>query len=294
MKPAAFDYCAPRSLDDVVTVLNEAPDDTSLLAGGQSLVPMLNMRLARPRLLVDLNRVVGLGEIALLRDGGLRLGAMVRQRALEQDPELGRRAPLLPEAARYIAHPQIRMRGTIGGSLAHADPAAELPAVMLALDALMLVRGAGGVSRTIPAADFFRGALTTALGAGEMLTGVELPPLPVGAGCAFAEFAVVHGAFALAGVAAVVRIDHGGCIDYARIALCGVGPMQYAPAWLGELLVGEPPSGQLFIDAATRVQDEANALLGSQADRGYRSALAGTLAARALGAAAARSSAGDG
>jgi aerobic carbon-monoxide dehydrogenase medium subunit len=288
MKPAAFDYYAPRRLDDVVALLDEIAEDASLLAGGQSLVPMLNMRLARPRAVIDLNHVAGLDEIEPLSHGGLRLGAMVRQRTLEKNRVIGQHAPLLAEAVHYIAHPQIRTRGTIGGSLAHADPAAELPAVMLALDALMLVRGSGGADRSVRAADFFRGVLTTALGPGEMLIAVELPPLPPGAGCAFVEFAEVHGAFALAGVASVVGTDRGH-IDHARIALCGVGPVPLTPTWLGDLLVDEEPSTELFEEAATRVREEAEVLLDSHTDGNYRSALAGALTARALASASAHS-----
>src|SRR5215210_4943937 len=179
MKPPPFDYAAPHSVDEAVRLLAENPDGTSLLAGGQSLVPVLNMRMAQPQLIVDLNRVRGLDSIEEAPDDRLRFGSMVRQRRLETEPIVRERVPLMSAAARHIAHLPIRLRGTVGGSVAHADPAAELPATISTLDGRLLIQGFGG-QREVAAADFFVGPLTTAIEPGELLVGVEVQPSPRG------------------------------------------------------------------------------------------------------------------
>ncbi|HEX9801139.1 MAG TPA: xanthine dehydrogenase family protein subunit M [Thermoanaerobaculia bacterium] len=222
MKPAPFDYVAARSLDEALEALAERADDAKALAGGQSLIPVLNFRLAQPAVLVDLNRVAGLDSVIEEAGGGLRLGALVRQRSLERDPRIARRAPLLAEATAYVAHPQIRNRGTLGGSLAHADPAAELPAVALALDAELTLRRRGG-ERRLAAREFFIGLFSTALAPGELVTEIRLPPSPPRTGHAFVEFARRHGDYALAGVAARVTLDEGGACRAARLVLVAVG-----------------------------------------------------------------------
>jgi aerobic carbon-monoxide dehydrogenase medium subunit len=287
MKPSRFDYAVPRSVSEVLDLLARDPDETSLLAGGQSLVPMLNMRMARPRLLVDLNRVEGLDGLEEAADGRIRIGAMTRQRRLETEPLVRERLPLLTEAARHIAHVAIRTRGTVGGSLAHADPSAELPATISVLEGVLVVRGAGG-ERSIPASEFFVGPLTSAIEPGELLVGVELEPPPDGAGWAFLEVARTHGAFALAAVAAVMHLDADGRIALARIALNGVGRAPYVPAWLEEIAVGEAPDEALFGRIGERVRDEVEPFDDVHAPADYRKRVAGALSTRALHAAVAR------
>ena len=213
VKPAPFEYVRARSIDDAVAALARDPD-AKLLAGGQSLVPMMNMRLARPSRLVDINRIDGLDAITARPDGGLVVGALARHTELVGSPLVRARAPLLAAAAAHVGHRAIRNRGTLGGSLAHADPAAELPAALLALDATLVTNGAGG-ARRVPAVDFFVGVFTTALAHDEIVVAVEIPG--GGAAWGFAEVARRAGDFAIAGVAAVLAGDGG-----ARVAAFGV------------------------------------------------------------------------
>ena len=286
MKPPPFDYSAPDSVAEALEQLQRAPEETSVLAGGQSLVPVLNMRLAQPLALVDLNRVAGLDAIETTPEGRVRFGSMVRQRRLESEPLVRDRLPLLTEAAVHIAHLAIRTRGTVGGSLAHADPSAELPAAVSALDGRMLVRGPDG-ERTVPAADFFLGPLTTAIEPGELLVAVELEPPPPGSGSAFVEVARTHGAFALAAAAAVLHLDDGGGIDHARVALAGLGGVPHVPAWLDEVAGGEAPDEALFRRVGERVRDEVEPFDDVHASAQYRKRIAAVLTARALATAAA-------
>ena len=205
MKPAPFRYAHAASLADAIALLAAVPGETKVLAGGQSLVPMLNMRLVRPAVLVDLNGLRELTGITPTTDGGLRIGALTRHSELAALPVVIERAPLLAEAARHVGHAAIRNQGTLGGSLAHADPAAELPAALLALDARVQITGPRG-PREVAADAFFRGLLATALGPDEILTAIEVPAQPAGWG--FVEIARRPGDFALAGVAAVVRVGY--------------------------------------------------------------------------------------
>ena len=220
MKPPPFAYECPTEVADAVALLAAHGADARPLAGGQSLVPLLNFRLARPAVLVDLNRITALGQIAV-ENGALRIGAMARQAAVEADPDVGRGWPLLTKAIGHIAHPQIRNRGTIGGSLAHNDPAAELPAVMLALDTEMTARGSKG-TRTIQAQDFCAGTMETALAPDELLTEIRIPALPEGTGWGFRETARRQGDFALIAVAVLLRPSGAGGID-ARVVVTGTG-----------------------------------------------------------------------
>jgi aerobic carbon-monoxide dehydrogenase medium subunit len=288
VKPPPFEYATPRSVDEVVEVLREAPDESSLLAGGQSLMPLLNMRMAQPGVIVDLNRTEDLSAIEWTPEGGVHLGSMVRQRRLETDPALRDRLPLLTEAARHIAHVPIRMRGTVGGSLAHADPAAELPATVCALEGRLLVRGPEG-QRAIPAGEFFLGPLTSAVGPGELLVAVEIDAPPEGTGWAFHEVARTHGAFALAGAAALLHVGEDGGIDLVRLALLGVGSVPYFPDWLDETAIGEAPDESLFRRIGERVRDEVAPFDDVHASADYRRRVAGVLSARALAEAAGRS-----
>ena len=231
MKPAPFRYARPESLADALSLLNAGDDDVKILAGGQSLVPMMNLRLLRPAVLVDLNGLPGLDRIAPLPDGGISIGALVRHARLVQDPLVRERVPVLAEAARHVGHAAIRHRGTVGGSLAHADPAAELPAALLALGVQLILHGAKG-PRMVAAADFFRGLLTTALAPGEILTEARVPAH--GRGWGFAEVARRSGDFALAGVVAVLDRVPGStapCVS-ARVVGFGVGdrPVRFLEA----------------------------------------------------------------
>ncbi|HJV29749.1 MAG TPA: FAD binding domain-containing protein [Gaiellaceae bacterium] len=213
MKPAPFEYDAPTSVDEALDLLAQHGDDAKVLAGGQSLVPLLNFRLARPARLVDVNRVGALAHVRRTQ-GWLRVGALTRMATLERSQLVADHWPILVEAVRYAGHPQIRSRGTVGGSVAHADPAAELPTVLTALDARFRVRSAAA-PRTLTAAELFAGFLTTTLAPDELLLEIEVPRLPPGAGTAFVEYARVHGDFALAGAAVTVS---GGA---AAVALLG-------------------------------------------------------------------------
>ena len=221
MKPGRFEYVAARSVTEAVDALGAA-ESGSVLAGGQSLVPLLNLRLARPDVIVDVNRIPEL-EVAGRGNGTARFGALYRQRWLESLPALAESAPLLAEAAALIGHVPIRNRGTIGGSLAHADPASELPAALVALEGEVTVEGPAG-TRRIPASELFVGPLTTSIEPGELLTAVEVPAHAEGDGAAFVEFARRHGDFAVAGVAVALHRDAGGACTRARAAGCGLGP----------------------------------------------------------------------
>jgi carbon-monoxide dehydrogenase medium subunit len=290
VKPPPFDYQAPRTVRETLDLIAEAPEDTSLLAGGQSLMPLLNMRLARPALIVDLNRIEGLDNVTQDRsDGTIRMGAMVRQRVLETSSLLGEQLPLLAEAAEHIAHIAIRTRGTVGGSLAYAHPTAELPAAAAALGARLVLQRRDG-ERTLPTAEFFAGALMTSLEPGEMLVAVDIdPPLP-GTGSAFVEVARTHGAFAQVGAAALVRTGLDGRIEFARLALCGVGSVPYVPEWLDDAVVQECPVERLFAAVAERISKEVSPSQGEQGD--YRRRVSGVLVMRALTTAASRSERG--
>jgi aerobic carbon-monoxide dehydrogenase medium subunit len=251
LKAAPFEYHAPRSLPEVVSLLSEYGDDARVIAGGQSLVPMMSLRLARPAHLIDLNRVDELSGIAATDDGGLCLGAMTRQRTAERSDVVHRRCPLLADALSLIGHPAIRNRGTIGGSLAHADPAAELPAVAVALDAELVARSGGG-DRTIRAEGFFLGHFTTALAPGECLREIRLPPWATGAGWSFQEMTRRHGDFAVVGAVAVVKLDDKGAIEDTRIALTGVAGEPVRAREAEALLIGATPGREAFVAAGER------------------------------------------
>ena len=293
MKPAPFDYHRPESLDAALDLLAEHGPDAKPLAGGQSLVPAMNFRLARPAVLIDLNRIESLAGIDETAEGGLRIGAMTRQRAVERSPAVARRAPLLAEAMPWIAHPQIRNRGTIGGSLAHADPAAELPAVMLALDARLTVRSRRG-SRTIAAGDFFTGILTTLMAADELLIAVEIPPRPPVAGGAFIEVARRHGDYAMAGVAAELAMDTRGACRWCRIALLSVGDTPVLAETAMQVVTGNGPDAKTIEAAGRAAASALDPPADLHASSAYRRHLADVLVARALRLAATRSAAGHG
>lgn len=289
MRPAPFEYFAPRSVEEALDLLARHGEDAKLLAGGQSLVPMMNMRLVRPAAVIDLNRVASL-DATRADAGRLRLGALVRQHALEHDARIGAAVPLLADAAPLIGHLPTRARGTIGGSLAHADPAAELPACMIALDAVFHLRSVRA-ARTVPARDFFRGLLATALGADELLVEIDLPEWPgprVGHG--FAEVARRHGDFALVGACAVLALDGAGACRHVRLVFFGAGDVPHlARATAG--LIGEVPVAARLADVGRAAADEIDARADLHATAAYRRRVAAGLAIRVLTAAVARAKA---
>jgi carbon-monoxide dehydrogenase medium subunit len=289
MKPAPFEYHQARSLPEALTLLADHAGDAKPLAGGQSLIPAMNFRLAAPAVLVDLN---GVGELAYieelaapkpLAEAGLRIGAMTRHVQVERSPVIASRAPLLAETMPFVAHAAIRTRGTIGGSLAHADPAAELPALMLAMDARFRVQNRDR-SREIAATDFFIGLFSTSLEPGELLTEIVIPaPTGHARGSAFLEFSRRRGDFALAGVAVTVAIDaQGTCVD-ARIGLFGVGDRPLLASRAAASLMGQHPSADAVRTAAhTAATDEIDPSNDIHASSRYRRHLAEVLTRRAL------------
>jgi aerobic carbon-monoxide dehydrogenase medium subunit len=281
VKPPRFRYADPTTVEEALDLLVRHGADAKVLAGGQSLMPLLNFRLARPAHVIDVNRLVPLAAIADGGDGGLRLGALARQRALERSALVSERCPLLAQALPFVGHPQIRARGTLGGSLAHADPAAELPAVMVALEARLTLRGAGG-QRTVAAGDFFVGLLTTALAPDELLTEIALPPWPARTGSGVREVAKRHGDFALGGVAATLTLDAQGRVAGARIVGFGVGPGPVRALDAERSLVGGPPTPSTFAEAGRLASAAIDPPDDIHASAGYRKRLAGVLTARAL------------
>jgi carbon-monoxide dehydrogenase medium subunit len=286
MKPAPFRYARPSSLEEALDLLAEHGDGAKILAGGQSLIPVMSFRLAQPAMLVDVNRLATLDYVQSAPDGGLSVGALTRQRRLEREAVVAERAPLLAEAVPFIAHPQIRNRGTVGGSLAHADPAAELPAVMVALGARFRLERRGG-EREVAAADFYGGLFATALEPGEMLTAVEIPPWPARTGSAFVEVSRRRGDYAMAGLAAVASVDADGRCGAARLVYLSVGD---APVVVtaGEAMAGEMPSQALFAAVAQAAAAQLDPVSDIHASAEYRRHLAGVLARRALATAVAR------
>ena len=278
MKPPSFEYVAPTSIDEAVAALAQGGIEAKVLAGGQSLVPLLNFRLARPALLVDLNRIAELAYVTG-RDGGIAIGAMTRQARVERDPALAHSQPLLREAIRWVGHAAIRSRGTIGGSLAHADPAAELPAVVVCLDAQLSVIGPRG-RRSIPAADFFLGYLSTALEPDEILLEAWLPALAPCTGQAWLEFARRHGDFALAGVAVSLCL-RGERVETARIVLTGVGGTPVRAREAETLLIGSSVLERVSA-AADAVRSAIDPDADIHASKEYRAHLAGVLTERAV------------
>jgi len=290
MKPPRFAYHDPITIDDALALLARYGETARILAGGQSLVPMLNFRLARPDHLIDINRVAELSTLQPTADGGLRIGAVVRQLTLERAPLIRERSPLIAQAMPFIGHPQIRSRGTLGGSLAHADPAAELPAVMVALEARLTLRSAAG-QRDVGAEGFFVSALGTALRVGELLTEIELPRWPTRTGSSLQEVAIRRSDFALGGVAATITLDAAGRVDDARIVCFGVGPRPTRAREAERSLIGGAPSASAFAEAGRLTSGAVDPEDDIHASRAYRMRLAGVLTMRALATAAERAAA---
>lgn len=286
MKAPRFTYHDPLRLKEAVGLLAEFGDEAKVLAGGQSLIPTLNFRLARPQHLVDINRIEELGTFSDT-DGYLSIGATVRQRALERSPLVQQHFPLIAQALRFIGHPQIRNRGTVCGSVAHADPAAELPAVMVALDAEMVVRK-GDAERSVKASDFFISPLLTVLEPDELLIRIIVPALPTRIGSSVQEVAMRAGDFALGGVAITLTLGENCRISQARIACFGVDdrPMRIQDA--EDSLVGQQPSEDAFAAAGRIVSERVDPSSDIHASASYRRRLVGTLTRRGLAAAFAR------
>jgi aerobic carbon-monoxide dehydrogenase medium subunit len=281
MKPAPFAYFRPRSLDEALTLLAEHGGDAKPLAGGQSLIPAMNFRLATPSVLVDLNEIRELSYISD-SEGGVRIGGMARQRAVERSSLVSERVPLITETMPHIAHPAIRNRGTVAGSLAHADPAAELPAVMLALKATLVVSSASG-TREVPVEEFFVGLFSTAVQPGELLTEIRIPPPAKRSGFAFQEISRRHGDFALVGVAAAVELDDEGKCGQARVALLSVGDRPMLAEQAAEALIGQTPSAASIRAAADAASSrDIDPPSDIHASARYRRQLANVLTRRVL------------
>lgn len=283
MKPAPFEYAVARSPAEAAALLAGAGGEGKALAGGQSLVPMLNFRLLRPTLLVDLNRLSELAFVEARPDGGLRIGALTRHRILETDPVVAERFPVIPAAMRHVGHLAIRNRGTLGGSLSHADPAAELPMLALLLDGSIGALSPSG-ARAVPAAEFFVGPLATALRPHEIVTHVDLPALPEGTGWGFEECARRTGDFALAAVAALVTRAGDRCVA-ARIAMAGVGETPLRAGAAEAVLAGAPLDAGAIAAAAAAARDAARPMDDLHASADYRRHLVEVLTRRALEAA---------
>ena len=280
----AFEYVAPATIEDALAVLAEHRDDAKVLAGGQSLVPLLNYRLARPRVVVDVNGLP-LDGVGVTADG-LRLGALTRHAMLQESDEIARACPVLRDAAALIGNVRVRALGTIGGSLAHGDPAAELPMVMVALDARLGIAGQAG-RRTVAARDLFTGYLTTVLAPDELLTDVEIPETR-DMGWAVEEISRRAGDFAIVAVTALVRLDARGRVDDARLAFAGVGPAPLRSPAAEDLLRGAEPTDERIGQAADAARDALAPDSDAFVSGAYRRLLAGVLARRALTRAVAR------
>ena len=287
MKPAIFAYYDPASADEALDLMSRFGDQARPLAGGQSLVPLMNFRLVRPAHVIDLNRIGELNGLEV-ENGWLRIGATARQRQLEHSPEVAAGWPLLREAAGFIGHIQIRNRGTVGGSLAHAFPSAQLPVAMVTLETSLLLRSKSN-ERKVRAEEFFLGYMATALQATELLIEISVPPLPIHTGWAYQEVSRRHGDFALAGAAVVISLDTSGHICHARLTLTGTVPWRAHE--VETLLTGEAPGPPLFKEAARRARENVEQQSAIHASAEYRRAACEALAGRALAQAAQRATA---
>ncbi len=282
MKPAPFAYQSPKTLVEALQLIAEHSDDAKLLAGGQSLIPVMNFRLAQPGMLIDLNQTEGLDTLTLAADGSLEIGCMVRQSTLEKSMLIKEHAPLIHETMPWVAHSQIRNRGTIGGSLVHADPAGELPVLMVALQAEFELQKVGQ-SRRVSAEAFYIDLFETELQDDEILTKIIIPPVPARSGSSFHEVARRHGDYAMAGVAAVVSLDASGTCTACRLVYLNVGPKPMLATGAADMLIGQPITPELITQAAEHAAEheiEPNGDIHASAD--YRRHLAKVLGQRAL------------
>jgi 6-hydroxypseudooxynicotine dehydrogenase subunit alpha len=280
VKPAAFEYDDPTTVDETLDLLDKYGDDCKILAGGQSLVPMMNFRLAKPTRLIDINRVGSLSEIG--RDGNvLTIGALTRHAIVEHSPEVAKMSPLLTQAIEWVGHSQIRNRGTVGGSTAHADPAAELPAAFAALDAQFRARSRRGM-RVLGWQDFFISTFTTALRPDELLVAVEVPIQPPATGTAFVEFARRHGDFALGGAAVTLSLDQAGICTHISIALLAAGTTPVRCSAAEQRLRGGVPTERATRDAAGAAVEGLHPTSDLHGSSEYRLGLLSVMTERAL------------
>ena len=287
MKPARFDYHAPETLSEALDLLQQHGDQAKVLAGGQSLMPLMAMRLARPPVIVDINRLSSLGQISPSDDGGITIGALTRQRAVERSDLVQQRNPLLSAIMPQIGHFQIRNRGTVGGSLAHADPSAELPAFAVAVDAGLTLERAGG-QREVAARDFFVTYFATAIEPAELLTEVHAPGLGPGWGWGLEEVCRRQGDFALVGAISLVHLGNDGACDDGRVVIFGVGGAPVNVAVAGDMLRGTRGEITTLQEVAGAVSDEMDPDADLHASAQYRKEVAGVMARRSLVAAFAR------
>jgi len=287
LKPAPFDYVAPRTVAEAVDHLGRHGADARVLAGGQSLVRLMNTRLATPAVIVDINRVEGLDAIAV-ENGSVRIGALARQRAAELSDVVRAEAPLFAEAGGHVAHPSVRRRGTVVGSIAFADPSAELPAALLALDGEAIVSGPAG-ERTVAAADLFTGAFATSLAPGELITAVRVPrETAPRSGSAWVEVSRRHGDLPVCGAGAVVTLDEGGAIASARVALCGVGATPVRASAVEAALAGAEPTDEAIARAADRAARDLDPPSDPHGSADFRRHLAVVMTRRSVQRAAER------
>ena len=289
MKPAGFDYYAPRSLEDALRILGDGGRDGRVLAGGQSLMSMLNCRILSPAVLVDINRIESLNRLNVGTDS-LTVGALVRHAELLRNTHVRDGWPLLAEATTQVAHPAIRNRGTVCGSVSHNDPSAEHPSVLVTMDGTIVIAGSAG-RRELPAEEFFTGMLSTALEPGEMVVELRYPRPLAGTGAAFVEFARRLGDFAIAGAAAMLTMRDGVC-EKARLTIVGIGEGPFRARAAEEVLtarrIGRKESKDAFAEAATRVIAAVDPVDDVHASSSYRRHLAGVMTMRALEIALAR------
>jgi aerobic carbon-monoxide dehydrogenase medium subunit len=285
VKPAPFEYHLPTTVEEAVDLLGEFGDDAKVLAGGQSLIPLLALRLSRADHLIDVNQLEELSRIRVT--DGLSLGAITRHRVAETSPDVRSTAPLIPDALAHVGHLAIRTRGTVGGSVTHADPAGELPATLLALDGAVVARSRRG-ERIVPASDLFTGFLTTSLEPDELVTEITIPAWPNGAGHSVHEFARRSGDFAIAGALALVVPSGDGRVREARISLMGVASTPVRARTAEQALVGEAPSTELWAEAAELAAADLDPPSDLHGSAPYRRQVARTMVRRALADASSR------
>lgn len=280
MKPKAFDYHRATSVDETIELLGQYGDDGKLLAGGQSLIPMMNFRIVQPAVLIDINKLSMLAGVTQNSDGSMVVGALTRERTLEQSNYIHTAYPLLSEALPYIGHLAIRSRGTIGGSLVQADPSGELPLVSVMLDSVLHVQGPDGIRR-VPADEFFITYLTVDVAETELLVAVEFPK-PESASWAFEEYAQRRGDFAIVAAAAGIRLASDGTIEFARFGLGGANPTPLRVTAVEEALIGQLPTAAVVADAIELAMSEIDPDPDVHASTEYRKQLVRVLGRRAL------------
>ena len=280
MKPAVFKYIRAQSLEETLSLLADKGGEAKILAGGQSLVPMMNFRVAQPGTLIDIDPVKELDYLRV-ENSWLPVGALTRQRTLEKSPVVKEQCPLIAQAVKWIGHPQTRNRGTVGGSLVHGDPTAELPLVATLLDAQILIQKKGK-SRTVGPADFFEDLMTTRIAEDEVLTQVSFPLAPPRSGCGFRELSIRHGDFAIVAAAVQLTLGEDGRFTDARVAVSGGGPKAVRIHKAERALIGQKGNGKVFQEAAACVPDAVHPPADQKASEAYRREMAKVFVRRAL------------